>query len=146
MKMKTITAQYIIGLTLGLLLVPVNNGLLEVLPNIGWHFLTLLYILILLFQVLYYFLTSKQRISWTIVNFFLNFILWTAELVFLEKNFGTTYLYNSSLNAYYLSVMGGLLWTTNKVILDYFFGLTKKIKTVKSRIELRLERKNTDPT
>lgn len=144
--MKTITAQYIIGLTLGLLLVPVNNGLLEVLPNIGWHFLTLLYILILLFQVLYYFLTSKQRISWTIVNFFLNFILWTAELVFLEKNFGTTYLYNSSLNAYYLSVMGGLLWTTNKVILDYFFGLTKKIKTVKSRIELRLERKNTDPT
>ena len=144
--MKTITAQYIIGLTLGFLLVPVNNGLLEVLPNIGWHFLTLLYILILLFQVLYYFLTSKQRVSWTIVNFFLNFILWTAEFVFLEKNFGTTYLYNSSLNGYYLSVMGGLLWTTNKVTLDYFFGLTKKIKTVKSRIELRLERKNTDPT
>ena len=146
--MKTISTQYIIGLTLGILLMPISYGLLVILPDIGWQFLTLIYILTLLFQVLFYYLTASQRLEWTIVNFVLNFILWTAELLILEQNFGETDFYNSELSSYYLPVMGGLLWTTNKVILDTIFGLTNNIKSVKSRIDIRFQRKrkkNTAP-
>jgi hypothetical protein len=139
-KMKTISAQYILGLTLGLLLMPITVGLLKILPDIGWHFLTLAYIIILLFQQIFYYLTTEQRLRWTIVNYIINFVIWTAELVTLEKIFGETGLYNAELSSYYLPVMGGLLWTTNKLIIDRLFRLTNKIELVKSRIDLKFER------
>ena len=90
-------------------------------PNIGWHFLTVLYILIVLAQILFYFLTTYTNVWLAILSFILNFVLWTAEQVNLESTFHDTFFYQDKNFRYAVIVLGGLLWGTNKLLLDKIF-------------------------
>jgi hypothetical protein len=137
--MKSISRQYILGLTMGIFFIPLTSGLMRILPDLGWHFFTLMYALIFIFQVTCYYLTSEQKPQWAIVNFILNFIIWSTELVGIEKKFGETEFFSSELSVYYISVIAGLLWTTNKIAIDSIFGRISTIDRVKSRIDLKFE-------
>lgn len=137
--MKAFSTQFILALALALLYMLIVNGLSLVFPDLGWHILTLAYILILLCQILFYYLTAKQKLGLAVLNFTMNFIFWIAELVILEHFFGETDFYQSRWSAYPLSGLSGILWVLNKVMLDYIFGFMNK-GIVKSRIELYLER------
>lgn len=134
--MKGIAIEYLFGLALGLLFFPLTLGIFALLPDIGWHFLTLLYILMLMFQVTYYYLTAEQRLVWATVNFTLNFILWSVELVAFEKHFGESELYSNE-NQIYLAAIPALFWTTNKQLIDLVLRLSG-IQQIQSRINFKL--------
>ena len=107
--------------------------IIAVFPNIGWHFLTALYILIGLAQILYYFLTTYLNISMTVISFIANFILWVAEQVNLEKIFSESFFYKEL--GFAVVLLGGVLWGINKIILDYIFFRMKVKFHLYNRIE-----------
>ncbi len=86
--------------------------------DIGWHFLTVLYVLILLGLIAFYFLMTFTNFWLTILSFILNFILWVAEQVNFEKLFHDTFFYHNNKFRYGVIVLGGLLWAINKLIID----------------------------
>lgn len=132
--MKRIAIEYLLGLVLGLVFFPLTLGLLAILPEMGWHFLTLMYILILVFQVTYYYMTAAQRLLWSTANFILNFILWSVELIGLEKQFGESELFDEE-NRIFVAALAALLWTTNKLLIDFIFRQSG-IQQIQSRINL----------
>jgi hypothetical protein len=107
-----------------------------VLPiDIGWHFLTVFYILILIGLISFYWLTSYTNIWLTILSFILNFIIWVTEQVNFEKLFHDTFFYEENKFRYGVIVLGGILWTFNKLIIDRIFVLCKLDLSLKNRIE-----------
>ncbi len=86
--------------------------------DIGWHFLTVLYILIVLGQIIFYFLTTYTNNWLTILSFILNFVLWVAEQVNLESFFQDTFFYQGKNMRYAVIILGGLLWAINKLFID----------------------------
>jgi hypothetical protein len=134
--LKKTTIQYLLGLGLALLTIPIVEGTLAVLPDIGWHFLTVIYVTIFILQITFYYLTTNFKFGWTVLSFVLNFILWTIEQVVIEKNFHDSFIYqgeNWKIGAY---VLGGLLWVTNKILIDQLFDLNKSIKRQTSKINV----------
>jgi len=103
--------------------------------DIGWHFLTVQYILIVLGQIAFYFLTTYTNIWLTILSFILNFILWVAEQVNIESYFHDTFFYQDDNLRYAVIVLGGLLWATNKLIIDKLFSVLKANLSLINRIE-----------
>ena len=93
------------------------------LTSIGWHFLTIIYLLILLGQIFYYNLTTYTTIGLTITSFITNFIFWVVELVKFDNLFHDTYL-NDNYKILPI-VLGGLLWGLNKLIIDKILKLLK---------------------
>ena len=88
--------------------------------------------------LLYYHLTNLHKFSLTILSFFLNFIVWTAEQVNLESEFHHTSFYQSGDNGFLVILLGGFLWTTNKIILDFIFKYFKAQRKDKMRLEVFL--------
>lgn len=134
--LKKTTIQYILGLGLALLTIPIVVGTLAVLPDIGWHFMTVIYVTIFVLQITFYYLTTNYKFSWTALSFIMNFILWTFEQVIIEKTFHDSFIYqgeNWKVGAY---LLGGLLWVTNKLLIDQLFDLNKYIKRQTSRIKV----------
>lgn len=128
------TIQYIIGVGLALLTILIVEGTLAVLPDIGWHFMTVIYITIFVLQITFYYLTTNFNFGWTVLSFILNFILWILEQVIIEKNLHDSFIYqgeNWKIGAY---ILGGLLWVTNKILLDYLFKLNKSVEINNSNI------------
>ena len=109
--MKSILFQYLLGVGLALLLMPIINGIEKILPDIGYGFLDIFYLLIFLFLTIFYFLAT-------------NFNSWTAEQVALENRFHNTFIYQG--NSLIVLVLGGLLWVTNKIAIDQLLKLQKK--------------------
>jgi hypothetical protein len=103
--------------------------------NIGWHFLTVLYVLIMLGQIAFYYLTTYTNIWLTILSFILNFILWVAEQVNLERFFHDTFFYQDNNFRYAIIILGGLLWAINKLIIDRLFILKKFNLSLTNRAE-----------
>jgi hypothetical protein len=134
--LKKTTIQYLLGLGLALLTIPIVEGTLAVLPDIGWHFLTVIYVTIFILQITFYYLTTNFKFGWTVLSFVLNFILWTIEQVVIEKNFHDSFIYQGEkwkIGAY---VLGGLLWVTNKILIDQLFDLNKSNQRQTSKINV----------
>jgi hypothetical protein len=134
--LKKTTIQYLIGVGLALLTIPIVEGTLAVLPDIGWHFLTVIYVTIFVLQIAFYYLTTNFKFGWTALSFILNFILWTFEQVIIEKAFHESIIYsgeNWKVGAY---ILGGLLWVTNKILIDKLFDLNKSIHKQTSKINV----------
>jgi len=134
--LKKTTIQYLLGFGLALLTIPIVEGTLAVLPDIGWHFLTVIYVTIFVLQITFYYLTTNFKFGWTVLSFVLNFILWTFEQVIIEKNFHDSFIYqgeNWKIGAY---VLGGLLWVTNKILIDQLLNLNKSINRQTSKINV----------
>ena len=123
--LKNIAIQYLICLGLALLLIPVIDGILFILSDIGWHFLTVIYITIFIFQLVFYYLTTNYTIGWTILSFIVNFIFWTFEQVAIEKTFHDSFIYKGKVGPV---VIGGLLWVTNKILIDQLLNFNKSVK------------------
>ena len=103
--------------------------------DIGWHILTVLYVSIVLGLIAFYFLTTYINIWLTILSFILNFILWVAEQVNLERIFHDTFFYQDNNFSYAVIVLGGLLWAINKLIIDRLFILLKLNLSLTNRAE-----------
>lgn len=134
--LKKTTIQYLLGLGLALLTIPIVEGTLAVLPDIGWHFLTVIYVTIFILQITFYYLTTNYKFGWTALSFIMNFILWTFEQIVIEKTFHDSFIYqgeNWKLGAY---VLGGLLWVTNKILIDQLLNLNKSISRQTSKINV----------
>jgi hypothetical protein len=113
--------HYILGVALGLLVFVLSYFVLLI-PSIGYEVLGYLYVFTLVAQIIFYWHTSNGNYLRTIINFMLNFFLWTFELVELEHLLeGTTvyrFLYHTDELYALRFILGGLLWATNKLILD----------------------------
>ncbi|MDQ0475595.1 hypothetical protein [Chryseobacterium sp. MDT2-18] len=134
--LKKTSIQYLLGLGLALLTIPIVEGTLTVLPDIGWHFITVIYVTIFVLQITFYYLTTNYKFGWTALSFIVNFILWTFEQVVIEKTFYDSIIYpgeNWKIGAY---VLGGLLWVTNKILIDQLLNLNKSINRQTSKIHV----------
>lgn len=125
--LKRTIIQYLLGLGLALLTIPIVEGTLAVLPDIGWHFLSVIYVTIFILQITFYYLTTNFKLGWTVLSFITNFILWTFEQVIIEKNFQDTFIYKGDNFKIGALILGGFLWVTNKILIDKFFYLNKSI-------------------
>jgi hypothetical protein len=125
--LRKMIIQYLIGLGLSLFTIPIIEGILAALPDIGWHFLTVTYITIFVFQIIFYYLTTNYKFGWTVLSFTVNFILWTFEQVVIEKNFHDSFIYNGDNYKMGALILGGLLWVTNKILIDQLLALNKSI-------------------
>ncbi|MES2620983.1 MAG: hypothetical protein V4615_09025 [Bacteroidota bacterium] len=134
--LKKITIQYLIGVGLALFTIPVVEGVLAVLPDIGWHFMTVIYITIFVFQITFYYLTTNYKFGWTVLSFIVNFILWTFEQVVIEKNFHDSFIYKGDNFKIGALILGGLLWVTNKILIDKLIDLNKSIHTQTNKINV----------
>ena len=133
---KKTTIQYLLGLGLALLTIPIVEGTLAILPDIGWHFMTVIYVTIFVLQITFYYLTTNYKFGWTALSFIVNFILWTLEQVVIEKTFQDSFIYqgeNWKIGAY---VLGGLLWVTNKILIDQVLNLNKSINRQTSKLNV----------
>lgn len=125
--LKNIAIQFLLGLGLALITVSIVEISLTMLNDIGWHFLTVIYITILFLQIIFYYLATNFNIGWTVLSFILNFILWTFEQVIIEKSFHDSFIYQSEnwkIGAY---ILGALLWVINKILIDELFKFNKSI-------------------
>ena len=125
--LKKIPTQYLIGIGLSLLTIPIVDGTLTLLPDIGWHFITITYVTIFVSQIIFYFLTTKFNFLGTSISFFLNFIFWTLEQVNIEKIFNKSFIYNGENSKICVLILGGLLWVSNKIFIEKLYELYKSI-------------------
>jgi hypothetical protein len=125
--LKKIPTQYIIGIGLSLLTIPIVDGTLTLLPDIGWHFITITYVTIFVSQIIFYFLTTKFNFLGTSISFFLNFIFWTLEQVNIEKIFNKSFIYNGEYSQTCVLILGGLLWVSNKIFIEKLYELYKSM-------------------
>ena len=116
-----------LGFGLALLTILIAQGVLTIFPSIGWNILGVLYITIFTFQIAFYYLTTNFRLSWTILSFVLNFVLWTTEQVIIERTFHDSFIYQGGDWKLGVYILGGFLWVTNKIILDKLISLKKSI-------------------
>jgi len=112
-----------LGLSLIFVFIIAIISFLLTLTSIGWHILTIIYLLILLGQIFYYNLTTYTTIGLTILSFITNFIFWVIELVKFDNLFHDTYP-NDNYKILPI-VLGGLLWGLNKLIIDKILKLLK---------------------
>lgn len=134
--LKKTNIQYLIGVGLALLTIPIVEGTLSVLPDIGWHFLTVIYVTIFVLQIVFYYLTTNFKFGWSILSFILNFILWIFEQVIIEKTFHDSIIYKGENWNVGVYILGGLLWVTNKILIDKLFDLNKSIHKQRSKINV----------
>lgn len=124
-NVKKTTLQYLIGNGISLLTIPFVEGTLAFLTDIGWHFLTVIYLTIFILQITFYYLTTNFKFGLTVLSFVLNFILWTIEQVVIEKNFHDSFIYQSENWKIATYVLSGFLWVTNKILIDQLFDRNK---------------------
>src|SRR5690606_10281627 len=123
--MRKIAIHYLLGIALGLI-VFLLSYVLMLIPGIGYGVLAVVFALIFFAQGTFYWLTAVHSRMWSTVGFVLNFILWTTELVQLEylldESSTHRLLYHDDSYYWLRFVLGGLLWSTNKLVLDEVIG------------------------
>jgi hypothetical protein len=137
--MNKIIVHYLFSLVLAAL-VFISFFLIEMIPSPGYQFLTYMYISILLGLVLYYFLMTYFKIRLTILSFILNFVLWVAEQVNISSEFQDTFLYHNDNFRIAIVILGGFLWTTNKILLDWLFIKMKANANSSNHLDKLLEK------
>lgn len=126
--LKKTPIQYLIGVGFALLIIPIGEVILFLFPYIGWHFLTIIYITIIIFLITFYYLTTNFKFGWTVLSFIFNFIIWTFEQVLIEHNFHDSFIYKGNNFKIGALILGGLLWVTNKIFIDKLFTLINQYK------------------
>lgn len=119
--MRKVVTHYALGLFLGLL-VCLLGYLFMLMAGLGYG-LFILYVLILFAQRTFYGLTAVHGRSWSTISFVVNFILWMTELVqldhLLEGSSAHKLLFHNDSYYWLRFALGGLLWATNKLVLDF---------------------------
>ena len=86
-----------------------------------------------------------MTLGWTVLSFFLNFILWTGEQVLFEKKFHDTVLYQEEgITQIFVLTFGSLLFAINKGLLDELFRLLGIETKDEMKITKIINRKRTD--
>jgi hypothetical protein len=138
--LKNIIIQYIIGILPALLILPFIKGIVLLFPDISWkHLVMSIIITVFIFQILFYYLTSNRNNVWTIRSFITNYFLWVIELSFINNILSDP---NTSWDRDFdgvIFILFGLLWVTNKILIDNLLGLHNFIGKFKSKIELITE-------
>jgi hypothetical protein len=111
------------------------TALTGLIPDIGYGILTFIYIFIITGLIIYYHLTTYFNIGLTILNFVLNFILWVAEQVNIESTYHDTAFYQNGDFHILVVILGGLLWATNKILIDGIIMLFKVTRRSENRLE-----------
>lgn len=121
--MNTILKHYLYGIVLAILVFGFST-FVQSLPIPGYGALGYMYAFTLGAQVTYYWLTSTNHLKHAILNFILNFFLWITELVQLEHLLDGTgihrIIYRSDELYVLRSLLGGILWASNKLLIDKF--------------------------
>ena len=114
--------QYLLGLTLACAVYLLLFAAMAFNPNIGWEVLYLVYAATIIAQVTFYILTSRIKLSWSVLAFVLNLAVWILELVllnqFLEGTQWHTLLYHTDSIFLLRYLAGGVFWTTNKILIE----------------------------
>ena len=121
--MRKLWSHYTLGIALGLF-VFVMSYLLMLIPEVGYGIFLVIIVLIIFAQGTFYGLTAFHGRAWSTIGFFVNLILWATELVQLEQQLDGSslhrFLYHND-DFYALQfVLGGILWATNKLVIDLF--------------------------
>ncbi len=137
--MRKVGTHYALGIALGLLVFLISY-LLMLIPGIGYGILTVLYVLIVFAQGAFYGFTSVHGRSWSTISFVVNFILWVTELVqlehLLEGSSAHRLIYHNDSFYWLRFVLGGVLWATNKLVLDLIIDrITGKGKSHAGTVE-----------
>ena len=132
---KTVLIHFGLAIIFGVATAALTDLTILLPIDIGWHFLTVFYILIVLAQIAFYFLTAYTNIWLTILSFILNYVLWIAEQVNLESYFHDTFFYQDKNMRYEVVILGGLLWTINKLIIDRLFIVFKANLSLTNRVD-----------
>ncbi len=104
---------------------------------LGYGVLLFAYIFILTGLIVFYRLTSILTIGWTVLSFIINFILWTAEQVLIEKKLHDTILYQEDgIAQVFVLTLGALLFAFNKILIDLILISVG----VNCKKEMRIER------
>lgn len=134
--LKNTIIQYIIGILPALLISPIIKGIVLLFPDISWKLLVMFIIItVFIFQILFYYLTSIRNNLWTIRSFITNYFLWVIELSFINYILSDS---NTSWDRDYdgvIFILFGILWVTNKILIDNLLGLHNFIGKFKSKIE-----------
>lgn len=70
-----------------------------------------------------------------LLNFISNFALWTFEQVQIEMNFRNSFIYQEENYKIGVFILGGLLWVTNKIIIDKLLAINKSVTSKTSKID-----------
>jgi len=124
-----------LGSIFAMLTIATTHLYILIFPETGWSFLTVFYYSIILLQILYYYLTTYSKAVLTILSFVVNFILWVAEQVNLERSFQDTAFYNDIKYRVAVVLLGGLLWSINKLLIDRALIFMKAKLALNNRIE-----------
>lgn len=128
-----IASHYVLAIVLSLAL-PATIWLEEqILFDIGWHLMTVIYSLILLLQLSFYALTTNFKLGRTTMSFVLNFLLWTFEQVGSEMIFRDTWFYQEP--GLQVIFLGATLWATNKLVLDKLLTHGMRVNFSTSKLE-----------
>jgi hypothetical protein len=129
-NIKNILLHYSCAILLTIILILIIKVTTEI------SFLGAFYMFYILAGLLFYYdLMNFHKFVLTVVGFFLNFIIWTAEQVNLESYFHNTVLYQTK-DYYFLVVfLGAFLWASNKLIIDFIFSFFKAARKDKSKFE-----------
>lgn len=133
MSIKGVIAQYILATLFAIVIIPIVELFDFLIPDLGWHFLTVFYYSILILLISFYYLTSKLNVILSILSFILNFILWVAENVNLEKTFSESAFYKEY--HYGVMILGGFLWATNKLLIEFLLSKNKKVIIRSNKLE-----------
>jgi hypothetical protein len=139
--MKRIFAHIIVATMFAIVTIGITDLCIRIYPDIGWYVLTVSYVSILILQTLYYILFSYTNIWFSALGFTANFILWVAEQVNIEKIFHDSFFYQNDNWRYGVVILGGLLWSVNKLIVDRIYELLKVKMQSLNRLD-QLLRKN----
>lgn len=124
-KMCIIISNIIRHLGLSLLLATIVLSLswftVEMFPSLGYNIFFLVYIMIIGALIYYYNLMTYFGFRKSLLHFILNFVLWGLEQVLISTNFEKTFLYQDENYKALIVVIGGILWTANKLLLDTIF-------------------------
>ena len=134
--LKKTVLLYVLGIGLVFLTIPIVEGVMYILPDIGWYILLVLYLTIFMLQILFYYLTTYFNLGWTAFSFVLNLLLLMFEFVLVERYIPDSFLSKRpswSIGGYFI---GGVLWVTNKILLDKLVLRKKDIHKQPNRVNL----------
>jgi hypothetical protein len=129
-NIKNILLHYGCAILLTIILILIIKVTTEI------SFLGAFYMFYILAGLLFYYdLMNFHKFVLTVVGFFLNFIIWTAEQVNLESYFHNTVLYQTKDYYFVVVFLGAFLWASNKLIIDFIFSFFKAARKDKSKFE-----------
>ena len=141
LRTSNIIRHFILALLLAMIVLSLSWTTFKILPSLGYGILLIVYIMIIGALVYFYNLMTYFSFSKSLLHFILNFILWCAEQVLLSTNFEKSFLYQDENYKILIIILGAILWTTNKLLLDILFRMVKLKVAEMNKLDLWLANK-----